>query len=183
MKRYEVRLAGLGGQGLILGGLILAEAVSVYGGKNAVQTQAYAPLARGAPSKSDIVISDEEIDFPKVENPDLFLAMAQEAYDKYIGSVKQDGIIIVDSNHVSAEGGKIIRLPLSEIAREATGKDISATIVALGAIARLTNIVRKEDLLKAVEEKVPQGTVKTNLQAVEAGFISAESGACPPKKE
>ncbi len=176
--RYEIRLAGMGGQGLLLGGLILADAAAVHGGRNAVQTQAYAPLARGAPSKSDIVVSDGEIDFPKVENPDLFLAMAQESYDKYRESVKPGGTVIVDSVNVKeAEGEGIIRLPLTEIARKTTGREITATIVALGAIVRLTGLVTKEQLLKAVEEKAPPGTARTNIKAVEAGYECAVD--CP----
>jgi 2-oxoglutarate ferredoxin oxidoreductase subunit gamma len=168
--RYEIRLAGMGGQGLLLGGLILAEAAAVHAGKNAVQTQAYAPLARGAPSKSDIIISDGEIDFPKVEKPDLFLAMAQDSYNKYHDSVKEGGHVIVDSTNVKDDDENAIRLPLTQIARDTTGKEITATIVALGVIARLTSIVSREDLLKAVEDKAPAGTAKTNIKALEAGF-------------
>lgn len=175
--RYEIRLAGMGGQGLLLGGLILAEAASVYAGKNAVQTQAYAPLARGAPSKSDIIISDGEIDFPKVEKPDLFLAMAQDSYNKYRDSVKEGGKIIVDSTNVKDADESAISLPLTQIAKEASGKEITATIAALGAIARLTAVVSKEQLLQALEAKAPPGTAKTNIKALEAGFKCAEG--CP----
>ena len=98
--RYEVRLAGEGGQGMILAGIILAEAAAVYDGLNAVQTQSYGPEARGGASRSEVVIAQGEIDYPKVLNPDLVLSMSQEACDRFCDGVKEDGLVVVDSTTV-----------------------------------------------------------------------------------
>jgi 2-oxoglutarate ferredoxin oxidoreductase subunit gamma len=94
--RKEFRLSGSGGQGLILAGKILAEAAAIYDGKNATQSQSYGPEARGGSSRSEIIVSDEEIDYPKAVNIDLLLAFTQEACDKYKKDVKDDGIVLVD---------------------------------------------------------------------------------------
>ena len=93
--RYEVRLAGEGGQGMILAGIILAEAAAVYDGLNAVQTQSYGPEARGGASRSEVVIAHGEIDYPKVLNPDLVLSMSQEACDRFCDRVKEDGLVVI----------------------------------------------------------------------------------------
>src|SRR5512136_882491 len=100
-KRTEVRMAGEGGQGMILAGIILAEAAGIYGGKNVVQTQSYGPEARGGASKSEVVISDGEIDHPEVLEADIVVTLSQEAYDKYAASLKPGGLLIVDDEKVS----------------------------------------------------------------------------------
>jgi len=96
MSRYEIRLSGSGGQGMVLAGLILSEAAGIYDGKFVTQTKSYGPEARGGASRTEVVISTEEIDYPKVMQPDLVLAMTQEAQDKYCQDLKKDGILIVD---------------------------------------------------------------------------------------
>src|SRR3990172_8617479 len=96
-RQYEVRLSGSGGQGIILGGVILAEAAAIYEKKNAVQSQSYGPEARGGASKADVIISDEEIDYPKALKIDVLLALTQEACNKYIKDLKEGGVLIVDS--------------------------------------------------------------------------------------
>ena len=99
--RSELRLSGSGGQGLILAGKILAEAAAIYDGKNATQSQSYGPEARGGSSRSEVIISDAEIDYPKAINIDLLLAFTQEACDKYCKDVKENGILLVDSGYVT----------------------------------------------------------------------------------
>src|SRR5665647_932364 len=96
-KKYEIRLSGSGGQGLILAGIILADA-SLIQGINAVQSQSYGPEARGGASKSEVIISEEEIYFPKVQQCDLLLCLTQKSYDEYIASLKNDGILIIDDS-------------------------------------------------------------------------------------
>ncbi|HOP80709.1 MAG TPA: 2-oxoacid:acceptor oxidoreductase family protein, partial [Armatimonadota bacterium] len=118
--RYEIRLSGSGGQGLILAGIILAEAAAIYEGKEAVQTQSYGPESRGGASKSEVVISGSEIDYPKVTSPDLLLAMTQESCTKYLGDLKEGGIAILDSFFVEKwpDNANVIALPLTTIAKE-----------------------------------------------------------------
>ena len=98
-ERLEIRLAGMGGQGMILAGIILADA-AFRDGKNAVQTQSYGPEARGGASRSEIVISNQEIDYPEVIQADILLCMSQEACDKYYGNLEKNGLLIVDASHV-----------------------------------------------------------------------------------
>jgi len=172
--RYEIRLAGEGGQGMILAGVILAEA-AVHDGLNAVQTQDYGPEARGGASQSEVIIAHGAIDYPKLMAPDLLLCMSQEACDKFFEDVSDDACIVVDSSTVSRiPSHRAITVPISQIAEEVTGRRITASIVALGLIVGLTDVVSHEALEKAVSERVPAGTEEMNLKAVEAGLAEAE---------
>ncbi len=171
--RLEIRLAGSGGQGLVLASVILAEAVIEYEGKNAVQNQSYGPEARGGASKSEVIISDEEIDYPKAVKPDILLVMTQTAYDKYAKDVKKGGILIVDEDLVKEiENGdyKLYRLPIVRTAAEKIGKAFVANIVALGVLTGVKDIVSKESIEKAVLSRVPKGTEDLNRSALHAGF-------------
>ena len=172
--RYELQLAGEGGQGLILAGIILAEAAAIYEGRNAAQTQSYGPEARGGASKSEVVISDEEIDYPKVVEADLLLAMNQEACDKYFYELKKDGMLVVDSVHVQrVPTTRAYRVPITQIAEDATGKRITANVVALGVIVGLTGVVSQPAIEKAVTARAPKGTEELNLKALHAGIEAA----------
>jgi 2-oxoglutarate ferredoxin oxidoreductase subunit gamma len=173
--RFEIRLAGAGGQGMILAGLILAEAAAIYDGKNAIQTQSYGPEARGGASGSEVVIREGKIYYPRVMAADVLLALSQEACDKFFYSMKADGLLIVDSGFVErVPSSRAIALPITEMAQEATGRAITANIVALGLIGGLTGIVSREALEKAVSARVPKGTIELNMQAVAAGWEKAK---------
>jgi len=167
-------LAGAGGQGLILAGQILAEA-AIYDGKNATQSQSYGAEARGGASRSEVVISEGEIDYPRVIEADLLLAMSQEACDKYFPDLKEEGILIVDSVHVHrVPARKAYRIPITQIAEEATGQRLTANVVALGIIVGLTGIVSREAIEAAVKNRMPKGMKEINLQALTAGFEEAK---------
>lgn len=178
--RFEIRLAGMGGQGLILAGIILAEAATIFDGKNAVQSQSYGPESRGGASRSEVVISPEdiEIDYPKVTSPDLLLLMSQEAMDRYGKEIQPDGLMIIDSTFVKepekAGCKKIVSLPITEITKEHFGKALTANIVALGSIVALTGIVTVESLEKAVLKRVPKGTEELNREALKLGASMVE---------
>ena len=172
--RYEVRLAGEGGQGMILAGVILAEAAVVHDGLNAVQTQSYGPEARGGASRSEVIIAKGEIDYPKVMVPDLLLCMSQEACDKFYSQVKDDGWIIVDSTNVGrVPSHRALVVPLSEIAERVTGRRITASMVALGLVCGMSGLVTRESLTKAMTARVPAGTEEINAKALAAGFDEA----------
>ena len=174
--RTEVRLAGEGGQGLILAGVILAEAAAVYDGLHATQTQSYGPEARGGASKSEVVISDEEIDYPKVIEADYLLAMSQEACDKYVGNLKKDGLLIVDTMHVTRLplDRTAIQAPISQLAEQATGRRITANVVALGVLVGMSDVVSRSAIEAAVRARAPKGTEELNLKALHAGLEWAE---------
>jgi 2-oxoglutarate ferredoxin oxidoreductase subunit gamma len=178
--RVEIRLSGSGGQGLILGGVILAEAAAIYEKKNAVQSQSYGPEARGGASKADVIISDEEIDYPKALKIDVLLALTQEACNKYIKDLKEGGVLIVDSMMVKnlPNGNyKVYELPITETAKNKVGKVITTNIVALGAVTEITKVVSKEAIQKAVLARVPKMFLQLNKLALEAGFEVAQSAA------
>ncbi len=171
--RCELRLSGAGGQGLILAGVILAEAAAIYDEKNATQSQSYGPEARGGASKSDVIISDEDIFYPKATNIDLLLALTQEACNKYIPDLKEQGILVVDNsrvNNIPQGQYTVFPLPILQTAQEKVGKIIVANIIALGAIVEISNVVTHDALESAVLARVPRGTEELNRRALAAGI-------------
>jgi 2-oxoglutarate ferredoxin oxidoreductase subunit gamma len=174
-RRYEIRLAGEGGQGMILAGLILAEAAAIYEGKNASQSQSYSAEARGGDSTSEVIISDGEIIYPKVTDADLLLCMSQEACDRYAHELKENGILIVDSVNVTrVPTGRAYRVPITKIAEEATKRRGTANMVGLGLVIGLTGVVSREAIQAAVSARSPKGTEEMNLKALAAGLETAE---------
>ncbi|MCD5413831.1 MAG: 2-oxoacid:acceptor oxidoreductase family protein [Clostridiales bacterium] len=171
-KRTEIRLSGSGGQGLILAGIILADA-AISEDKNAVQSQSYGPEARGGASKAEVIIDSNEIDFPKVGKADLLLVLTKESYTKYISSLKTNGTLIIDSA-IDIDCGKssfkIVKLPITDTAINRVGKSIVANIVALGAIQEITGIVDKSSLEEAVLKRVPKAMIGLNKKALEEGY-------------
>jgi len=175
--RYEIRLSGEGGQGLVLAGKVLAEAAAIYDDKNATQSQSYGPEARGGASRSEVIISDEDIDYPKAVNIDLLLALTQESVNKYHADLKDDGILLVDSDactEVPDGNFKIYRVPIIEIARAKVGKVLVANIVSLGVITELAKVVTREAVEAAILARVPKGTEELNLNAFKAGIEAAQ---------
>jgi len=175
--KVEIRLAGTGGQGVILASVVLAEAAAVHEGRQVVQSQSYGPEARGGASKADVIISNEPILFPKCRKLDVLLCLSQQAADKYSADLKQRGTAIVDSFHVREHvRPSAVRLPLSETARRVLGRELFTNIVALGALARVTGVVKLESLKQAIAGRVPPATVEANLQALNAGWDVARRG-------
>ncbi|MFH1843245.1 MAG: 2-oxoacid:acceptor oxidoreductase family protein [bacterium] len=176
--RYEVRLSGEGGQGLVLAGKVLAEAAAIYDDKNATQSQSYGPEARGGASRSEVIISDEDIDYPKAVNIDLLLALTQESVNKYHSDLKSGGILLVDSDACTdlPEGDfTVYRVPIIDIAREKVGKVLVANIVALGVLTELAGVVTREAVESAILARVPKGTEELNLNAFKAGVEAAQA--------
>lgn len=170
-NKMELRLTGSGGQGLILGGIILADA-AIMDNKNAIQSQSYGPEARGGSSKAEVIISDKEINFPKVQKTDLLLSLSQAACNKYINSIGE-GLLLVDSTvkvPKSTKTEKIIQVPILETASKVIGKPMVANIVAVGAINALLGIVSKKSLEEAVLSRVPKGTEDLNRRSLEEGY-------------
>ncbi len=174
--RYEARLSGSGGQGLILAGKILAEAAAIYEDKNATQSQSYGPEARGGASRSEVIIADGDIDFPKATRLDLLLCLTQEACDKYVCDLKDDGLLIADSRYVKRvpEGSyRVISTRISEVAEVEVGRAVTANMVALGVIVGATEVVSPESAEKAISARVPRGSEELNLKAFQLGLKSA----------
>lgn len=182
MKRSEIRLSGSGGQGIILAGIILAEA-ALLEGKNAVQSQSYGPEARGGASKSEVIISSDSVDYPKVTDPSLVLALTGEAYTKYARGCGDHVVVLVDDSiNVTFEKG-VVALPIIRTAREELGRPIVANIVALGAINGVAKLVSPASLEQAVLHRVPKGTEELNKKALHLGYKLAAEGVSQDSKK
>lgn len=170
----QIMLTGSGGQGMILAGIILAKA-GIRDGLHVTQTQSYGPEARGGASRAEVILDTDEIDFPKVVEADVILAMTQEAADKFIAKLRPGGTLIVDPmgvHTVPQVDGTVHAVEITKLAKEVTGRTVSANIVALGAMNRACGLVSPEALVVAVTESVPKGTEATNLKALEAGIAA-----------
>lgn len=172
-ERYEIRFSGAGGQGLITAGIILAEAAAIVEKRHAAQSQSYGPEARGGASKSEVIISDGPIDYPKATIVDACLAMTQESADKYANGIKKGGILLLDSDFVKKDPQgdfKIYKMQITRTAKEELGREIVANVVALGAMIALTGVVSREAGETAVLAKVPEAFVELNKKAYALGF-------------
>jgi 2-oxoglutarate ferredoxin oxidoreductase subunit gamma len=172
--KKEIRLCGSGGQGIILAGIILAEAAAIHENKHVSQVQDYGPAARGDSSKTDVVISDEEIHYPKCRGLDLLVALSQRAYDNNKDDLKENALLIVDSNNVRPEKGRRIKkIPMTEIARDEVESPLSVNMVALGVLAALDGVAKIESIKNSMLERVPSATKEKNLAALMAGYNAA----------
>ncbi len=170
LPRVEARLAGSGGQGLLLAGLVLAEAAGLHDGRQVAMAQSYGPEARGGASKAEVIISDQAIDYPLCSRVDLFLALTQEAADAYSWDLKPGAWILVDSDLVThPPSSRAVRLPFTATARDKLKKPMVANVVALGAIAELTGLISRKGLEKALLARVPKGSEELNKKALALG--------------
>ena len=168
--RLEVRLAGSGGQGLILAGLVLAEAAGIYEGREVAMAQSYGPEARGGASKAEIIISNAPIDYPLCTRVDVLLALSQEAADAYCWDLKPGALILVDKDLVAHPPSSFaIALPFTAIARDKLKRVMVANVLALAAISELTGLVGRRSLEKALAARAPVGTEELNRKAIAIG--------------
>ncbi|UCB60585.1 MAG: 2-oxoacid:acceptor oxidoreductase family protein [Candidatus Bathyarchaeota archaeon] len=172
MTRVEVRICGLGGQGVVLAGHLLGRA-AVYDGKKVVQTQSYGAEARGSAAKSEVIISDNSIGFPMIRNCDILVAMSQTALDKYVDDLKGNALLLVDKDLVQDTPkvkARVHRLPATHIAGTRLKSEMYANVVMLGALTQITKIVSQTSMRRAIEATVKADAVRENLQAFELGF-------------
>jgi 2-oxoglutarate ferredoxin oxidoreductase subunit gamma len=168
--RYEIRLAGSGGQGVILAGIILAEA-GVYEKLNVANSQNYGPETRGGTSNSDIIFSDSEIDYPKALKLDLLVALTQRACDDNIGMVKEDGLVLADPDTViKILFSRVIKIPVSRKAQQKFNDPRVANMLTLGALSPFCPWVSTASIKKAIQKRLPPKILDTNLLAFEEGI-------------
>jgi 2-oxoglutarate ferredoxin oxidoreductase subunit gamma len=171
-SRKEVRFTGFGGQGMVVMGIILGRAATVYDAKQATMTQSYGPEARGGASSTQVIISPERIFYPYVIKPDVLVGMSQEGYDKHRTNLKEDGKLLYDEDLVSLSpketAKNIYAIPATRFAEE-LGRKIVANIVMLGFFSGLADFVSEEALKKAIAEAVPKPTIELNLKAFDKG--------------
>jgi len=171
-KKVEIRISGLGGQGVVLAGEILGRA-AVYDGKEVVQTQSYGAEARGSAAKSEIIVSDKKIGYPRVRKCDVLVAMSQSALDKNISDLKENGILMIDKDtvgKVSELKAKIFEIPATKTAEIELKSRIYANIVMLGALVKVTRIVSEKASEQAIVESVPKETRQENIYGFRKGF-------------
>ncbi|MDR0649298.1 MAG: 2-oxoacid:acceptor oxidoreductase family protein [Synergistaceae bacterium] len=175
--RYEIRVAGSGGQGVILAAVIIGQAAALMeDGINSVQTQAYGPEARGGASKSEVVLARGEIDYPKAARPHLQVMLTQKACDKYAADTKRGGIVILDDLHVRRTpeiDAEIHHLPIAKTARDVIGREVVTNMIALGTVARVLEIggrLRPESIRHTIKVAVPKGTEEMNCRAFDLGY-------------
>lgn len=176
-NKTEIRIGGSGGQGVVLAAQILGKA-AVMDGKNALQTQAYGAEARGSLAKSEVIISDGKIGFPAVRKPDILVTMSQEAMDKLLKDLKENGILIVDSTNVTRfpeTKTNTYKIPITETAKKQYGEALYANMVMLGVLTKLTKLVTVQSMEKAIGESVSKKTLKTNINAFRTGMQLSSS--------
>lgn len=176
--RTDIRIAGFGGQGVLMCGIVIAKAASLFDNNYAVQTQSYGPEARGGASRTEVVVSDEQIDYPKVENPQIFVAMSHEALIKYIDDIQEEAILLIDPDLVYQEEIKdiieekhlqVYHSQATETAEQVIGKKIVGNIVMLGSFVEATGVISIESAKESILDSVPKGTEELNIQAFEEG--------------
>lgn len=171
MSKMEIRLAGTGGQGLITGTIILAEA-GLCDDKYVAQSQSYGPEARGGLCKGEVIISDEPIGFTKVTAPTFVMALCQQSFEKYCMNLDESCFVLADTTvRVPADFRKknFMQLPIIATARDTVGKMQTVNIVSVGAINKILHISSEESIRRAVLMRIPKGTEELNLKALEAG--------------
>ncbi|MFA7563080.1 MAG: 2-oxoacid:ferredoxin oxidoreductase subunit gamma [Methanoculleus sp.] len=173
--RHEIRFSGYGGQGIILSAVILGRSAALYDGKHAVQTQVYGPEARGGASMGQVVIDDEPILYPEVAEPDIYVIMSEQGFEKYGARAREDAVMLIDADLVrSRPVCRHYEIPATSEAKENLGREIVANIVMIGALVAATGVVSREAIERAVLDSVPKGTEELNLKALKRGFELGE---------
>ena len=173
MPQTDLTIAGVGGQGSILAGVILGSAAATYEGKYATQTQAYSSELRGGFAAAWVIVSDAPIEFPRVTHPDVLVAQAQDSINRFAELLKPGGILIVDSDMVQEIPPDIKRkyaIPATSIARNRIKAAVTANMVMLGALCKVTQVVSRTALEQAVKKAVPEGKEQINLEAFNLGY-------------
>lgn len=177
MERFRVILSGSGGQGIITASIFLAEAAVFYEGLNAVQSQAYGPEARGGSTRADVIVSDRAIRFPKVNQPNILVSLTQQAYNKFSETIRPGGLLLIDSHFVNLErkvDARQVALGMYKAVMDKIGKPIVFNICMLGALIRLTDLMKAESILKVLETKIPAEFLDINREAFDIGLKLAE---------
>jgi len=171
-ERIEVRISGFGGQGVVLAGEILGKAAA-YEGKYVVQTQSYGAEARGSIAKSEVIISDSKIDFPKVRKCDILVAMSQNAVETHLKDLQEKGVLIVDKDKVEQlpeTKAKVFKIPATKTAAKLFKSRLYANVVMLGALTRITGIVKEKAVEKAITDSVPETAREANITGFREGL-------------
>ncbi|NOZ55430.1 MAG: 2-oxoacid:ferredoxin oxidoreductase subunit gamma [Calditrichaeota bacterium] len=185
MDRYELRFGGVGGQGVILAGTILAEAAVIYDGLYAVQSPTYTAQVRGGATKVDVIIGKTPIIYPRATAIDFFLALAQRSYDVFHHQLKEGGLLLVDSTLVSRvdeDRYRVYRVPITDLAEREIGRVVVVNTISLGLTVAMTKVVSRKAIEQAVMARAPRGTEEMNMKALQLGFAKAEEMGFAPEE-
>ncbi len=174
MSRVRLVFSGSGGQGVITAAIILAEAAVIYEGLNATQSQSYGAAARGGSTRSDIIISDGDIDFPEVTQANILVCLTQDAYNSYSSIIRPGGLLLTDSRFVQIVrkvDAKQIELPMYESVVEKIGKPVVFNICVLGALIGITEVIKPKSVMAAVADRVPKDFLALNNRAFDLGLV------------
>lgn len=173
MSATEIRIAGFGGQGVILSAIVIGKAASIFQDGYATMTQSFGPEARGSACSAQVIISDQPILYPYVTRPDMLIAMSQEAYGRFASDLKPGGVVMIEQDLVRVSGmegrQRVFSVPATRLAEE-LGKRMAANIVMVGFFAAVAGLVDRDALRRAVADSVPAGFRELNLQAFDKGF-------------
>jgi len=174
MDKTEIRVGGLGGQGVILCGMIIGKAASIFDGKHATLIQAFGPEARGSACSAQVTVADEAIGYPYVKNPDVLIVMSPDAYTQFAPQLKAGGMLLYEKELITLDdtlpdGVKALGIPATRFAEE-LGRRLVLNIVMTGFFAGVTGVVSFEAVEKAVRSSVPKGTEDLNLRAFRKGY-------------
>ncbi len=173
MKRTEILIGGVGGQGVILAGIVLGTAATVFDNKKAVQTQAYSSEQRGGMARAEVILSSEPITDPQVRKPDILMALAEDAISRHLHKVKPAGLVVIDSDLVkNAQPGdyEILALPATSIAEKEMGNIVVANLILLGGLIKKTALLSVDAVEKAIEMNVPPKAKAMNINAFRRGL-------------
>ncbi|MGD9335394.1 MAG: 2-oxoacid:acceptor oxidoreductase family protein [Desulfobacterales bacterium] len=177
MKRCRLVFSGSGGQGVITAAIILAEAAVLYENRIAVQSQTYGPAARGGSTRSDVIVSESAINYPKVIQPNVLICLTQEAYNNFYPIIRPGGLLITDSRYVKIQrkvDAQQRELPMYQAVIEKIGKPIVFNICMLGAVISLTDLVKSESIMKVLKNRIPGSFLEINRNALDLGMTLAE---------
>jgi len=178
MERCRIIFSGSGGQGIITAAIILAEAAVLHEDLNAVQSQSYGPEARGGASRSDVIISDSDIRFPRVIQPNVLVCLTQEAYNGFSGLIRPGALLLTDSHYVKQEtkvDARQVELGMYKAVMDKIRRPIVFNICMLGALISLTQLIKTESIMKVLNRRIPAGFLDINKQALELGLELAET--------
>ena len=177
MEKCRMVFSGSGGQGVITAAIILAEAAVLYENLIAVQSQMYGPEARGGATRSDIIISESKINYPKVIQPNVLVCLTQEAYNKFYPIILPGGLLITDTRYVKTQrkaDAMQRELPMYQMVMEKIGKPIVFNIFMLGVVISMTQLLKPESIMKVLEARIPSGFLEMNRQALNLGMAMGD---------
>lgn len=180
MERCRIVFSGSGGQGVITAAIIIAEAAVLHENLIAVQSQSYGPEARGGSARSDVIISDSEIRFPKVIQPNVLVCLTQQAYNKFYSTIRPGGLLLTDTRYVETlrkADARQVELPMYKTVMDQVGNPIVLNICMLGVIISLLNIIKPESIMNVLKNRIPPKFLDLNLKALDLGISIAKNDA------